>query len=122
MAKLPQLPTKSYKPDFSKAAEHFCIHAGGKAVIDGVAKALNLSTSQQAASIAALRTYGNTSSASVWYELEYIVDHMDVRKGDKVLQLAFGSGFKANTAVWRCLRTPQRYGTFVLPEDSEDEN
>ena len=48
--------------------------------------------------------YGNTSSSSIWYELQYIRDHMGVRKGQRCLQLAFGSGFKCNSAVWLCLR------------------
>jgi len=51
-----------------------------------------------------LSRYGNTSSSSIWYELQYIERHMGIRKGHRVLQLAFGSGFKCNSAVWLCLR------------------
>ena len=27
-----------------------------------------------------------------------------LRKGDRIWQIAFGSGFKCNSAVWQCLR------------------
>lgn len=51
----------------------------------------------------ALYKYGNTSSSSIWYELDYIRKHQNLRRGHRVLQLAFGSGFKCNSAVWLCL-------------------
>ena len=33
-------------PDFKKAVEHFCIHAGGRAVIDGIKENLKLTDKQ----------------------------------------------------------------------------
>ena len=33
-----------------------------------------------------------------------VEEHMNIQRGHKVLQLAFGSGFKCNSAVWTCLR------------------
>jgi 3-oxoacyl-[acyl-carrier-protein] synthase III len=49
-------------------------------------------------------SYGNTSSSSIWYELEYTSEKMGLKSGQRVLQLAFGSGFKCNTGVWLCMR------------------
>lgn len=93
-----------YTPDFKTAVDHFCIHAGGRAVVDGIQKSLNLSNKQTEPSRHALYSYGNTSSSSIWYEMDYIRDQMDLKAGQRVLQIGFGSGFKCNTAVWTCLR------------------
>ena len=38
------------------------------------------------------------------YVLSNIESTQGVRKGDRVWQIAFGSGFKCNSAVWRSLR------------------
>jgi hypothetical protein len=43
-------------------------------------------------------------SSSIWYELEWLESHGRVHRGDRVLQLAFGSGFKCNSAVWLRLK------------------
>ncbi|WVY90824.1 hypothetical protein V8G54_036338 [Vigna mungo] len=75
-----------YIPDFKLAFDHFCIHAGGRAVIDELEKNLQLRPD------------------SIWYELAYIEAKGRVRKGNRVWQIAFGSGFKCNSAVWQALR------------------
>ncbi|KAL6007610.1 separase/separin [Asimina triloba] len=96
---------KPYIPDFKQAFEHFCIHAGGRAVIDELEKNLQLSAEHVEASRMTLHRFGNTSSSSLWYELSYIESKGRMRKGDRVWQIAFGSGFKCNSAVWKCNRT-----------------
>ncbi|KAE9466640.1 hypothetical protein C3L33_01400, partial [Rhododendron williamsianum] len=96
---------KPYIPDFKQAFEHFCIHAGGRAVIDELQKNLQLSAEHVEASRMTLHRFGNTSSSSLWYELNYIEAKGRMKKGDRVWQIAFGSGFKCNSAVWKCNRT-----------------
>ncbi|XP_038706227.1 3-ketoacyl-CoA synthase 6-like [Tripterygium wilfordii] len=93
---------KPYIPDFKQAFEHFCIHAGGRAVVDELQNNLQLSAEHVEASRMTLHRFGNTSSSSLWYELGYIEAQGRMRKGDRVWQIAFGSGFKCNSAVWKC--------------------
>ncbi|KAH7853035.1 hypothetical protein Vadar_032391 [Vaccinium darrowii] len=96
---------KPYIPDFKQAFDHFCIHAGGRAVIDELQKNLQLSTEHVEPSRMTLHRFGNTSSSSLWYELNYIESKGRMKKGDRIWQIAFGSGFKCNSAVWKCNRT-----------------
>ena len=169
-----RLPTQ-YVPDFKRAVQHFCIHAGGRAVIDGIEQNLSLDRWQTAPSRATLYHWGNTSSSSIWYELRYCEGENDrdygkaetasksvegvvpssarsrspaatggqiagvatttaltgpnpdaeaasngwdsdkkwslpeyrgrtVRTGDRIVQIAFGAGFKCNSAVLLALR------------------
>ncbi|XP_058087974.1 3-ketoacyl-CoA synthase 6-like [Magnolia sinica] len=96
---------KPYIPDFKQAFEHFCIHAGGRAVIDELEKNLQLSAEHVEASRMTLHRFGNTSSSSLWYELNYIESKGRMKRGNRIWQIAFGSGFKCNSAVWKCNRT-----------------
>lgn len=99
-----QPPAKPYIPDYKLAFEHFCVHAAGKTVLDELQRNLKLSDDNLEASRATLHRFGNTSSSSVWYELAYLEAKGRVRKGDRVWQLSFGSGFKCNSVVWKAMR------------------
>jgi 3-ketoacyl-CoA synthase len=126
-----------YVPDFSTAFDHFCVHTGGRAVLEEVGSALRLAPEAARPSISTLWRHGNTSSSSVWYVLAYIesaaavvakaaaekeagrpglrvppppacaglAPPRPVRKGDRVWQIAFGSGFKCNSAVLKARRS-----------------
>ncbi|XP_040383742.1 3-ketoacyl-CoA synthase 17-like, partial [Oryza brachyantha] len=91
-------------PDFQRAFEHMCIHSGGKAVIDAVAKLMAFGPRVVEPARATLHRFGNTSSSLVFYELAYFEAQRRVRAGDRLWMLAFGTGFKACTNVWRALR------------------
>ncbi|KAJ6963887.1 hypothetical protein NC652_002247 [Populus alba x Populus x berolinensis] len=97
---------ETHVPNFKKAFEHFCIHAGGRAVIDAVESNLKLQKEDGEASRMMLYRFGNTSSSSVWYELCYLEAKGAVKKGDRIWQIAFGSGFKCNSAVWKSISAP----------------
>lgn len=85
---------RKHKPDFSKAFEHVVIHPGAKAVIDVVRKALGFGDKAAIPSLKMLERFGNTSTSSIFYILAYIETFQGLQKGDRVLQMAMGSGFK----------------------------
>ncbi|RZC90182.1 hypothetical protein C5167_044812 [Papaver somniferum] len=95
---------KTYIPDLNLAFNHFCIHAGGKAVIDEMEKNLKLSPLHVEPSRMTLHRFGNTSSSSIWYELAYIEAKGRMHKNHLIWQIALGSGFKCNSAVWIALK------------------
>ncbi|KAG8058449.1 hypothetical protein GUJ93_ZPchr0002g23780 [Zizania palustris] len=99
------LNNELYTPDFKLAFEHFCIHAGGRAVLDELKNNLRLTEWYMKPSRMTLYRFGNTSSSSLWYELAYSEAEGRIRKRDRIWQIAFGSGFKCNSAVWRALRS-----------------
>ena len=98
-----------YVPDFRKAFDHFCIHSGGRAVLSAVEKGLSLSALDMEPSRMALHRFGNTSVSTTWYQFQYLECKGRVRRGDKVWQIVFGSGFKCNSAVWTALRDVDPY-------------
>jgi len=63
---------KGYVPDFTKAVSHFCIHTGGRAVLDAIQANLSLSDYYLEPSRYSLWRWGNVSSASVWYEMDFL--------------------------------------------------
>ncbi|XP_021897163.1 3-ketoacyl-CoA synthase 2-like [Carica papaya] len=100
-----KMKVKPYIPDFKLAFEHFCIHAGGRAVLDEIEKNLELTPWHMEPSRMTLYRFGNTSSSSLWYELAYSEAKGRIRRGDRIWQIGFGSGFKCNSGVWRALRS-----------------
>ncbi|KAK7329453.1 hypothetical protein VNO77_23622 [Canavalia gladiata] len=95
--------TSIYTPNFNHAFEHFCIHSGGRAIIQAVERNLKLRKLDVEPSTMTLYRFGNISSSSIWYELSYIEAKGRMKCGDRVWQIAFGSGFKCNSAAWKCV-------------------
>uniref|UniRef100_A0A0E0E9K0 Beta-ketoacyl-[acyl-carrier-protein] synthase III C-terminal domain-containing protein n=1 Tax=Oryza meridionalis TaxID=40149 RepID=A0A0E0E9K0_9ORYZ len=52
-------------------------------------------------------------NGSLWYELAYVEAKGRVRRGHRVWQIGFGSGFKCNSAVWRALRDVPPVSAFI---------
>ncbi|WRX22692.1 Chalcone/stilbene synthase [Theobroma cacao] len=96
--KVLKMKIKPYIPDFKLAFEHFCIHAGGRGVLDELEKSLDLTQWHMEPSRMTLYRFGNTSSSSLWYELGYSEAKGRIKKRDRVWQIGLGSGFKCNSA------------------------
>ncbi|XP_057806568.1 3-ketoacyl-CoA synthase 15-like [Salvia miltiorrhiza] len=101
--------SKPYIPDYKLAFEHVCILATSRKALDEIQKNLDLTDQYMEASRKTLERFGNTSSSSIWYELAYLEAVGKVKRGDRVWQLALGSGFKCNSAVWKALRTVKQH-------------
>jgi alkylresorcinol/alkylpyrone synthase len=79
--------------------DYWVIHAGGKAVLDAVQRALELPADGLAASRAVMRRCGNMSSPTVLFVLDELHRTKRPRAGDRAVLSSFGAGFAAHAAL-----------------------
>jgi predicted naringenin-chalcone synthase len=72
---------------------HWCIHPGGKRIIEAIEKSVGLDKSAAEHSYAVLNEYGNLSSATILFVLKKMMEE----KTDKMFGVAFGPGLTVET-------------------------
>lgn len=85
-----------YAPD---AIKYFCIHPGGKRILEALAKGLSLTADDMASSYKILREYGNMSSATILFVLSDMWDMLLADKGAPVFAAAFGPGLTMESLI-----------------------
>jgi predicted naringenin-chalcone synthase len=80
-------------PRWQENIDYFVLHTAGNKILKGVQKHLGLSDRQVRHNFTTFNRHGNTSSASIYYSLEELERSEGLRAGERLLFLAYGSGF-----------------------------
>ncbi len=78
---------------------HWCIHPGGRKILEAVHKSLGFSNGQLQPCYDVLREYGNMSSPTVLFVLERIMYGLDKQGANKIFTAAFGPGLTMETVI-----------------------
>ncbi|MDP1845089.1 MAG: type III polyketide synthase [Sediminibacterium sp.] len=88
------------KAGISKAEiQYWCIHPGGKRILDAIAKSLDFKGTELEQSFAVLKENGNMSSPTVLFVLKKIMESMETGKHANIFGAAFGPGLTMETFI-----------------------
>ena len=76
---------------------HWCMHPGGKKILEAIHKSLHFSGGELEDSYEVLKEYGNMSSPSILFVLEKIMNKLDYNKPNTIFGAAFGPGLTMET-------------------------
>lgn len=107
---VPELIKENFKALTDKALQragklqeditHWCIHPGGKKILDSIAESLQVNTGTLGFSYAVLKDYGNMSSPTILFVLERILNELEQEKRVTpavIFGAAFGPGITMET-------------------------
>lgn len=108
---IPELLEEDFEPLVSRALQHaglakntithWCVHPGGKRILEAIHKSLALHNGELQVSYDILRKFGNMSSPTILFVLKEILHQLSgSRSGEqKILAAAFGPGLTMETFV-----------------------
>jgi predicted naringenin-chalcone synthase len=78
---------------------HWCIHPGGKKILEAVHKSLGFTNGQLQPCYDVLKAYGNMSSPTVLFVLEKIMNNLNKKEKNTIFGAAFGPGLTMETFI-----------------------
>ena len=78
---------------------HWCIHPGGKKILEAVHNSLGFTNGQLQNSYDILRQYGNMSSATILFVLKDMMKGLDKAQNTRIFGAAFGPGLTTETFI-----------------------
>ena len=77
----------------------WCIHPGGKKILDTIKKSLALPAAGLDDSYATLKQFGNMSSPTILYVLQRMMARLDYDRSNRIFGAAFGPGLTMETFI-----------------------
>jgi len=77
----------------------WCIHPGGKRILDAIGSSLSLAAGELDTSYAVLRQYGNMSSPTILFVLQHLMENLEQRRPNCIFGAAFGPGLTMETFI-----------------------
>jgi predicted naringenin-chalcone synthase len=78
---------------------HWCVHPGGKKILDAIYKSLSFTNGHLDDSYKILDQYGNMSSPTILFVLKRILDRVDYTRPNCIFGAAFGPGLTMETFI-----------------------
>jgi alkylresorcinol/alkylpyrone synthase len=78
---------------------HWCVHPGGKKILDAIYKSLSFTNGHLDDSYKILDQYGNMSSPTILFVLKRILDRVDYNQSNCIFGAAFGPGLTMETFI-----------------------
>jgi predicted naringenin-chalcone synthase len=79
--------------------DHWCIHPGGKKILDAVHKSLSFTSGDLLPSYTVLEEFGNMSSPTILFVLQRIMENLSHSRDNCIFGAAFGPGLTMETFI-----------------------